>query len=396
MKKRMLVVLVILASLLAVMPVSASEEPTKQEVMPLHSNPGVFFGEFGTDVIGVKLNATADFDGAYIYLANSGTAAVLNCKVFAWNTDYATSAGGTALVNQDIDIAAWRGDDHNTRAETGTEIKFNKTVEAGEYLITFGMTSGNLTHSINMLANKASGVEFFRNGGAPRNEWDTIVGGILYKQNIPTTVLWGDIGGGDAYFLYGNDAQTARSIAVRFNALNAFKQLRLGINGGDKLTYTLYSWKDDYATTVAGTPVKTVTDAQAFVGSVDATVDLGGAVAKGEYLLVVKPASETPSSWLSVWTKASKVPALVDYYCDGVKQEDETTETQGVAECALYRCIAGGIVYVDDTVATFGTLSVKQENNTQTGDRSMAIIAVAVALASSVVILLRRKCAYDL
>lgn len=72
MKKRMLVVLVILASLLAVMPVSASEEPTKQEVMPLHSNPGVFFWEFGTDVIGVKLNATADFDGAYIYLANSG------------------------------------------------------------------------------------------------------------------------------------------------------------------------------------------------------------------------------------------------------------------------------------------------------------------------------------
>lgn len=63
----------------------------------------------------------------------------------------------------------------------------------------------------------------------------------------------------------------------------------------------------------------------------------------------------------------------MDYYCDGVKQEDETTETQGVAECALYRCIAGGIVYVDDTVATFGTLSVKQENNTQTGDRSMAI-----------------------
>ncbi len=421
MKKRMLVLLVVLAVLLtslsALLPASASE-PTKQDWLPLRTDEHVNINltNFGSHVWGVHMTADAAFDGVYIWMSIcAGSNGLINVKVYNWNTDYATSVAGAAIVDVNHTKAQWGQDDFVSG--TPTTIKFNQAVNAGEYLILFsGSMEGNtilpLKFSYNHINKAPAGVEFFQNGNVTTTEQQNFAGGILYKPAVPTTVLWGTIGAGEAYFLYGNDASSVRSIGVRFNALNQFSKIKLGLHGGDKLTYTLYSWQDDYTTTIAGTPVCTVTDS-AKQGTAVATIDLGQNIAKGEYLFVVAPASETPSANIAVWTSVSSVPDLVDYYCNGEKQTDETTDVGGAARS---RCISGGIVYIDDTVDTFGTLSVKapdlddddddqnnnqnqqggnKEENKPTGDGMLVTVALTIALACGVVIMLRRKFAHD-
>ncbi len=158
-------------------------------------------------------------------------------------------------------------------------------------------------------------------------------------QRNPYTVLWGNIGGGDAVFMHHPEITGGRfrEIGVRFSAANAFSEVIVGAQGCEAITFRVYRWNSDYATTVKGVPVFEKTQA---VGPAQNNIKLDEVLPAGEYLLVTS--STVEGAYL--WSIQKKEEADVQHFIDG--------EIVSGAKDTL----AGGIVYVDDTATAFGSL----------------------------------------
>lgn len=172
------------------------------------------------------------------YSDNNGN---LTLKLYAWNTDYATSVSGTPLVSKTF---------VNFADNAWLRIQFPEKA-AGQYVWTLSGATGWV------------GVWKITDGAFPATAY---FNGTKVAGNYQARLYYGEYGTAPQE-MYSHVDTTVRDVPIsgsgtageKFKAVWPFTSIEVntpsyGDNQGN-LTLTLYAWNTDYATTVAGTPL---------------------------------------------------------------------------------------------------------------------------------------------
>ncbi len=212
------------------------------------------------------------------YSDNDGS---LTLKLYAWNTDYATSIGGTPLVSKaftDFADNAW------------IRIQFPEKA-AGQYVWTLSGASGWV------------GVWKLTDSGYPATAY---FNGSETSGDYQARLYYGEYGT-EPQEMYSHVDTTVRDVPIsgagsageRFQAVWPFTRIETNTPsyGDDQgsLTLSLYAWNADYATTVAGAPIaeKTFVD---FADNAWLALDVPEQSA-GDYLWVLSGGTNGVGVW---------------------------------------------------------------------------------------------------
>ncbi len=322
-------------------------------VFPIHaadSGTEVRWGQIGGGSAIAILNGNAA--GVRFAAENSFIAVTFaaNCKVeytvrvFEWYADYANTTAGepVAAVKHTV-----------TKAGLQT-VNLGAILPAGEYYVEYtaegAYDSTDQTGRADLWTNTPdSKVECYYNGAVTTAANQTVAGGIVYVDNTvttlgtishPYTALWGQIGGGSAIAILNGNAA-----GVRFAAENSFKAVTFAVNCKVEYTVRVFEWYADYATTTAGEPVAAVKHTVTKAGA--QTVNLGAILPAGEYYVEYTAEgaydSTDQTGRADLWTNTPD--SRVECYYNGA------------VTTAANQTVAGGIVYVDNTVTALGGIS---------------------------------------
>ncbi len=302
--------------------------------------------------------------GAAIAILNGNTAGVrfaaenrfvavtfaVNCKVeytvrvFSWNQNYATTTAGEPVSAVKHTV---------TKAGLQT-VSLGEVLPAGEYYVEYtaegAYDSTDQTGRADLWTHTPdSRVECYYNGAVTTAADRTVAGGIVYADSTvttlgtishPYTALWGQIGGGSAIAVLNGNAA-----GVRFAAKNRFQAFTFGANTSVEYTVKLYRWVIDYQSTVSQAPVYATTVTVTKAGAQSVTLDK--AYDAGEYYVEYSAEgaydASTQDGRADLWTYTTSNKA--EYYYNGTLTTDPS------------QTVAGGIVYVDNTVTALGAVS---------------------------------------
>ena len=260
-------------------------------------------GKAPADIIsGQRVNVTAPFNGFQIYMAN-GNAYYFTLSVYKWTDDFATTIAAAPLKTKDMTLT--------NGAVQAKELKWTDgALEAGEYFFVVEnvKSKDSVTNNPNRLglaevASSVSKGENYRVGKLTTGK--ELALDIRFTQAAPAAGYFADVYQATYVPAY-NGTPTGNTYTVnevsgknpadiisgqRVKVTVPFNGFQIYMSNGNAYNFTLsvYKWTDDFATTIATTPLKTI-DKTTTSGSVKAEslTWTDGALEAGEYFFVVE------------------------------------------------------------------------------------------------------------
>jgi len=262
-------------------------------------------GKNPADIIsGQRVSVTAPFDGFQIYMAN-GNAYHFTLSVYKWTDDYATTIATTPLKTKSMTLT--------NGAVQPKEFKWTDgALEAGEYffVVENAKSKDSVTNNPNRLglaevASNVSKGEYYRVGKLTTGK--ELALDIHFTQEAPAGGYFGTAF--EATYVPAYDGKpTGNTYTVaevsgknpadiisgqRIRVTAPFDGFQIYMANGNAYNFTLsvYKWTDDYATTIAAAPLKTV-DKTTTSGAVraESITWTDGALEPGVYFFVVENA----------------------------------------------------------------------------------------------------------